>query len=73
MFLATATTYIISLVLNLIYLFIDIKGSKTKATLSDYFLIFTPIVNTVVSISIIIIEALLIVHSVDWKNLFKKK
>jgi hypothetical protein len=73
MFLATATTYIISLVLNLIYLLIDIKGSKTKATLSDYFLIFTPIVNTVVSISIIIIEALLIVHSVDWKNLFKKK
>jgi hypothetical protein len=71
-FHATLVTYIISLTINSIYLHFDIKGSKKKATLSDYFLILTPIVNTVVSISIIIIESLLLIHSVDWIKIFKK-
>ena len=72
MFHATLVTYIISLTINSIYLYFDIKGAKEKATLSDYFLILTPIVNTVVSISIIIIESLLVIHSVDWIKIFKK-
>ena len=73
MFLASVTIYVISLFLNLIYLLNDIRNSKTKAILNDYFLILTPIVNTIVSLSIIIIETLLIIHSVDWDNIFKKK
>ena len=71
-FHATLVTYLISLTINSIYLYFDIKESKEKATLSDYFLILTPIVNTVVSISIIIIESLLVIHSVDWIKIFKK-
>ena len=68
----TLITYAISLIINSVYLYFDIRNSKTNITLNDYFLVLTPIVNTVVSISIIIIEALLIIHSVDWDNLFKK-
>ena len=41
-FHATLVTYIISLTINSVYLYFDIKGSKEKATLSDYFLILTP-------------------------------
>lgn len=70
---ATLVTYTISTIINSVYLYFDIRNSKTSITLNDYFLIFAPIVNTVVSISIIIIEALLIIHSVNWDNLFKKK
>lgn len=69
----TLITYTISLIINSVYLYFDIRNSKTNITLNDYFLILTPIINTVVSISIIIIETLLIIHLVDWENLFKKK
>lgn len=71
--LSTLFTYFISLIINSVYLYFDIKGSKTKTTLSDYFLLFTPIVNTIVSISIIIIEVLLITHSIDWSKFSNKK
>jgi hypothetical protein len=70
----TATaTYLVSLLINWVYLHIDIRNSKTKITLSDYFLIFIPIFNTITSISIITVETLLIIHSVDWSKIFKNK
>jgi hypothetical protein len=70
---ATLVTYTISSIINFVYLYFDIKGSKTKTTLSDYFLLFIPIVNTIVSVSIIIIEVLLIAHSIDWGKFSNKK
>jgi hypothetical protein len=72
-FRTTLATYLVSLLINSIYLYIDIRNSKTNATFNDYFLIFTPIVNTVATVSIITIEALLIIHSVDWSKIFKNK
>ena len=65
--------YVISLVINLIYLFTDIKSSRTKPIASDYFLIFTPIFNTAVSLSIIVIETLLVINSIDFDEIFKTK
>jgi hypothetical protein len=72
-FRTTLATYLVSLLINSVYLYIDIRNSKTKVTLSDYFLIFTPIVNTVATVSIITIEALLIIHLIDWSKIFKNK
>jgi hypothetical protein len=65
--------YVISLVINLIYLFTDITSHRTKPMVSDYFLIFTPIFNTAVSLSIIVIETLLVINSIDFDEIFKTK